>query len=309
MRCGRRAVLAALLLTGCGLDPTISQPSLPAPGPDPSPTQSAEAAEAAEAVSGLVVAIGAGRSAADAPAGFPAWADAAEAALGAVLDRLRAADPVAGGEPVFELPPSSPATPAPAGLAESLAGASTAAQASLRRAALAAESQPLRLLYASAACTSRGLATVGAAPVEGGAEPRRFQGTTVAASLPIALSHSWALIYGLGVGIGRLDADDPLRDLGTARLATAKELRNELRDALPGAAPVQPATFDLPTAMTSAEEIRAGWGALELRLLEGLGRLVAAGGPERERWLDLMLEAVDSVGGMGSSLPHWPGWV
>ena len=310
MKCGRRAVLAALLLTGCGLDPTISQPSLPAPEPDPSPTQSAEAAEAAVAVSGIMAAIGVGRSVPQAPAGFPAWADAAEAALGAVLDRLRAADPVAGGEPVFELPPSSPATPPPGGLAESLAGASTAAEASLRRAAaLAARSQPLRLLYASAACMSRGLATVGAAPVEGQAEPRHFQGTTVAASLPIALSHSWALIYGLGVGIGRLDGDDPLRDLGAARLATAKELRNELRDALPGAAPVQPATFDLPTAMTSAEEIRAGWGALELRLLEGLGRLVAAGGPDRERWLDLMLEAVDSVGGMGSSLPHWPGWV
>ncbi|HSO69320.1 MAG TPA: hypothetical protein VLQ67_06735, partial [Arachnia sp.] len=302
-------VLAALLLTGCGLDPTISQPSLPAPEPDPSPSQSAEAAEATAAVAGLVSAIEAGRSAQDAPASFPAWADAAVAALGAVLDRLRAADPVAGGEPVFELPPPSPATLAPAGLAESLAGASTAAEDSLRRAALAAEAQPLRLLYASAACASRGLATVGAAPVEGGAEPRHFQGTTVAASLPIALSHSWALIYGLGVGIGRLDRDDPLRGLGTARLATAKELRNELRDALPGAAPVQPATFDLPTAMTTSDEIRAGWGALELGLLEGLGRLVAAGGPGRERWLELMLGAVDSVGGMGWPLPHWPGWV
>ena len=309
MRCGRRAVLAALLVAGCGLDPTISQPSLPAPEPDPTPSQTAEAAEAAAAVAGLVAAIEAGRSAEGAPATYPAWADAAVTALGAVLDRLRAADPVAGGEPVFDLPPHSPETPPPAGLEESLAAASTAAETSLRRAALAAQAQPLRLLYASAACTSRGLTTVGAAPVEGEAEPRHFQGTTVAASLPIALSHSWALIYGLGVGIGRLDGDDPLRDLGTARLATAKELRNELRNALPGVAPVQPATFELPTAMTTSEEIRAGWGALELGLLEGLGRLVAAGGPGRERWLELMVGAADSVGAMGRPLPHWPGWV
>lgn len=309
MTCGRRAVLAALLLTGCGLDPTISQPSLPLPEPDPSPSQSAEAAEAAAAVAELMVAIEAGRSAEDAPASFPSWADAAQAALGAVLDRLRAVDPLPGGVAVFPMPAPSASPAAPAGLAESLARASAAAEDSLRRAALAAQAQPLRLLYASAACTARGLATVGASPVEGGAEPRHFQGTTVAASLPIALSHSWALIYGLGVGIGRLDGDDPLRRLGTARLATAKGLRNELRDALPGAAPVQPATFDLPTAMTTSDEIREGWGALELGLLEGLGRLVAAGGPGLARWLDVMLGAVDSVGDMGWPLPHWPGWV
>ena len=115
---------------------------------------------------------------------------------------------------------------------------------------------------------------------------------------------NWDELVARLVGRGTETAEQRQR-----RLATAKELRNELRNALPGVAPVQPATFELPTAMTTSEEIRAGWGALELGLLEGLGRLVAAGGPGRERWLELMVGAADSVGAMGRPLPHWPGWV
>ncbi|MHA6525344.1 hypothetical protein [Tessaracoccus sp. G1721] len=309
MNCGRRAVLLALALTGCGLDPTISGSMPPAPEPAPEPTQAPEVALAAVSVAGLAGEIEAARSAADPPAGYPAWADAAGAALGGILERLRAVDPVAGGEPAFQEEAPPPSTPGSFADAEaSIAAASAAAEAPLREAALAAQGQPLRLLLASAACTARSLAAVATPSVEGDSSPRHFQGTTVAASLPIALSHVWALIYGLGVGLGRLDDDDPLAALGAARLAAAKELRNELRDALPGSPPTQPAAFDLPTPMSTSDEIRAGWGGLEVSVLEGLGRVVAAGGPGVERWLDLMIAQTDDVAAVGQPLTRWPGW-
>lgn len=311
MKWSRRAVLGALALTGCGLDPTVSAPSRPAPEPSPDPTQAPEIAESALAVAALAGVIEVGRTAPEAPAGYAAWADAADAALGGVAERLGAADPVAGGEPVFPAPQPSPSATATTfgELSPAIASASAAAEAALRAAALAAGNQPLRLLLASAACTARSLAAVGPASVDDGASPRHFQGTTVAASLPIALSHVWALIYGLGVGLGRLDDDDPLAALGQARLATAKELRNVLRDALPGQPPTQPAAFGLPTPMSTADEIRAGWGVLELSVLEGLGRLVAAGGPDSARWLDLMVDQTDDVAAVGHPLTRWPGWV
>lgn len=302
-------MLLALALTGCGLDPTVAGPTLPAPDPAPEPTQAAEVAQAAAAVSGLAVEIEAARSVADPPSGYSTWADAAAVALGGILDRLRAVDPVTGGEPAFleqEPPPPAPGSFAEAGAA--IAAASGAAEAALRAAALTAEGQPLRLLLASAACTARSLAAVATPSVEGGTSPRHFQGTTVAASIPIALSHVWALIYGLGVGLGRLDDDDELATLGAARLAAAKGLRNELRGALPGQPPTQPASFELPTPMTTREEIRAGWGELEVGVLEGLGRVVAAGGPDVERWLDLMIAQTDEVAAVGQPLTRWPGW-
>ena len=108
--------------------------------------------------------------------------------------------------------------------------------------------------------------------------------------------------------MGRLDDDDELATLGAARLAAAKGLRNELRDALPGQPPTQPAAFELPTPMTTREEIRAGWGGLEVAVLEGLGRVVAAGGPDVERWLDLMIAQTDEVAAVGQPLTRWPGW-
>lgn len=302
-------MLLALALTGCGLDPTVAGPSVPAPEPAPEPTQAPEVAQAAAAVSGLAVEIEAARSLADPPSSYSTWADAATLALRGILERLRAVDPVAGGEPAFQEQEPSPSTSgsfAEAGAA--IAAASGAAEAALRAAALTAGGQPLRLLLASAACTARSLATVAAPSVEGGTSPRHFQGTTVAASIPIALSHVWALIYGLGVGLGRLDDDDELATLGAARLAAAKGLRNELRDALPGQPPTQPAAFELPTPMTTREEIRAGWGGLEVAVLEGLGRVVAAGGPDVERWLDLMIAQTDEVAAVGQPLTRWPGW-
>lgn len=298
MRCGRRAVVVALLLSGCGVDATVESPTRPVPDPGPTPSQAPETLAAAQAVARLLAAVDA----------TPAPTEGAASALTALLDRLRAEDPVAGGEPVFASPSPPPAPSAVAAAGETVAAAAQEAEDALRAAALAADRQPLRLLFASGACTARAHRSDGPASVQSDAAPRHFQGTTVAASLPIALSHAWALVYGLGVGLGRLDGADPLRALGAARLAAAKEVRNELRDAVPGVPPVQPASFELPTGMATSAEIRAGWGALELGLLEGLGRLVAAGGPGVPRWLDLMVAQVDAARAVGTPLPSWPGW-
>lgn len=304
MKLGRRGLLA-LAVAGCAPDPTIVGDPAPAP---PAPTQSPAARAGAEALAGLAAAVHAGRATADLGAGYPDWADAAEAAVAALLVRLRAVDPVAGGDAVFPGPPVAVNGYATAeDAAAGLAAAADRAAATLRAGALGALAQPLRLLYASAACAAHGLRAVGPAPTVGDAEPGHFQDTSEGAALTVALSHFWALIYGLGVGLGRLPSRDPLRAHGAARLARAREVRNELRAAFT-TAPLQPAVFELPTRMLTVDEIRDGWGLLELSALEGLGRLVAAGGRAAPKRLDHMLAQAVAVTAVGRPLPHWPGW-
>ncbi len=305
MKVRRRALLAALAVAGCVPDPTVDGSPAPAATP-PAPTQAPAAASVAEAFERLAAAVRAGSGVAG--QGYEAWADAAGAALDAVMSRLLAEDPVAGGEEVFERPASPESAPGDRqAAARVLADASDAAVAAAVAGALDATDQPLRLLYASAACSARGLRRAAVPPVPGDAEPGHFQATSDQAAVAVALSHTWALIYGLGVGLGRLDSDDDLHALGSVRLIEAKELRNRLREEL--TSPVdQPASFELPTPMSTPDEIRAGWGALELDLLEGIGRLVAAGGGEPDQRLDLMLAQADAVSAMDHPLPHWPGW-
>ncbi|WP_353080744.1 hypothetical protein [Tessaracoccus lapidicaptus] len=305
---GRRGLLAAALaLAGCTPDPTILGAPAPVPVP-PSPTQSPAARAAVAALAGLAWAIDAGRAPADAPEGYAGWADAAAAAVEAVTARLLAADPVAGGEPVFPAPtPAAPAASTAAEALAALAAASDAAVAALRTGALGALNQPLRLLYGSAACLARGLRAPGPAPVPGDAEPTHFQATTEQAALAVAVSHVWALLYGLGVGLGRLPASSEFEEYAVSRLASARELRNELRSRL-SEPPLQPASFELPTPMESREEIREGWALLEAGLLSGLGRLAAAGGTDAAHHLDLLVAQGDAVTALGLPLPFWPGW-
>lgn len=301
----RRALLAALALAGCTPDPTVTG-TPHSPAAPPAPVQNPTAAAATESLAALVGAIDAGRGL---DGGYrDSWADAADAAVGAIVERLLAEDPVTGGDAVFERPTATAPDPADADeAARALASAADDAVATLRAASLGALDQPLRLLYASAACAAHGLRTPGAKPVAGDAEPGHFQATTEPAAVAVALSHTWALIYGLGVGLGRLDLDDDLRALGAARLTEAKQVRNALREALTD--PIeQPAAFKLPTPMGTPREIRDGWGDLELGLLDGLGRLVAAGGPDVASRLDLMVSQVDAVSTFARPLPWWPGW-
>ncbi|NHB83875.1 hypothetical protein G7085_02120 [Tessaracoccus sp. HDW20] len=55
-----------------------------------------------------------------------------------------------------------------------------------------------RLLYASAATSTSALTDRALVPATSDAAPARLQATTLEASVPIALSHAWALVYGLG---------------------------------------------------------------------------------------------------------------
>ncbi|WP_344676847.1 hypothetical protein [Tessaracoccus defluvii] len=304
----RRTLLigAGLALAGCAPSPVISgAPALPVS--PPAPTQAPEAAAAQLALT-LLDATLAGLEGAAFWTAQP-WLGAARAQCEAHLARVGAPDPLSSDEqPLFGSATPEVAVPADAAAATAaLEAARTGAVTALEAGAQAAGDGALRLLYASAATGVTALADTTLPPLALDAAPRRLQESTLAAAQGVALGHAWALIYGLGVGVGRLAGDDPLVALAMPRLAAVKHLRNELREALGASAPSQPAAFELPTAMDTPEAIRQGWAALETRLLEGYAHCVAA--DPAPRWRQLMAAQVAPVQAVGGQLGHWPGWV
>ncbi len=315
MLISRRVVLTAagvVAVAGCTSSPVVNgdpaiAPSTPTTPDPPAPVQAPEVAAAQAAVAALGAEL---RRA----VGLDAWekkewALAAADQCDAHLALLSLPDPLSAGEQEpFETPVPSPGTgdDADAVGAELKARAKTAA-AALEAAAAAASSPDLRLTWASAATAASALTGKRVAPVPGDATPGRFSAPTREAALGVAISHTWALIYGLGVGLGRLPSKDPLHEWGLARLNAAKELRNELRAALGADTPAQSAAFELPTAMDSAKTIKAGWAALEQNLLEGYATAVA--GDDAPRWRALMRAQAKPVAELGAPLPFWPGWV
>lgn len=302
----RRLFLAASTLTvaGCATSPVVNgQPAL-APS-EPPPTQDPLVGAAAAEVSALKAVL----DALSTQAGYQyqPWAVAAAAQCDAHLTRLRVPDPLSP-EPQEPFPAPTP-TPSVAGpvLDDTLTAQVGASVAALEDAAAGADEADLRLLLASAAAATVGLRNTAVAPVAGTATPHRMQPTTLAASLPITLGHAWALIYGLGVGIGRLPRKDPLREALGARLASAKVLRNELRAALEGEPIDQPAAFELPTPMDSVASIKEGWAVLEGNLLDGYARLVAA--DALPLWRERMRSQVPVVQQSGGTIEFWTGWV
>lgn len=292
MRITRRSLLAgtALTLTGCAGSPTIQAPTL-SPTPDPTPVQESWAAEATATTAALRAQV------ASAPPSE--WATAA---LGLCDDQLllfTSLDPFAEEpEPYFEIPPlpNDEADKAlPAAIEET--------RQRFTAQAGTAPGQPERLLLASASCAVASLAVQETAPQPGGM-PRRFAEATLDDSLPVALSHAWALLQGLELGLGRLPKNEPLRDYAVNRLPGARTERNRLRDLIQGEPPLQPVSLQMPTPMTTPDEIRSGWAALELGLLDGYGRLTAVD----VTWLPLMQGQVPRVQALGGRIPHWPGW-
>ena len=315
MLISRRAALAAagaLAVAGCASSPVVNgdpatAPSPPAMPDPPVPTQAPEAASAQAALAALEAEL---RRA----AGLDAWEkrdwarDAADQCA-AHLALLSLPDPLSAGEQEpFETPAPvvGTATDAEAVGTELKARAKAAAEA-LESAATASNTPDLRLTWASAATAASALAGKRIPPVPGEATPGRFSAPTREAALGVAISHAWALVYGLGVGLGRLGSKDPLYEWGLSRLNTARELRNELRAALGADTPTQPAAFELPTAMDSAKTITPGWAALERNLLEGYATAVA--GDDAPRWRALMRAQAKPMAELGAPLPFWPGWV
>lgn len=310
MSINRRALLSLLALgaTGCAGSPVVlGAPAAPATQPVVEPTRSA-AAEAAHASLAEL------RALLDALSNSPhwenqAWAGAAMAQTDAQLARLVVADPLSLQEqdPVFDVRIDAAHPPSDAIVALNRLNDTVARTVdSLERAAAAAEGAGLRLLYASISAAVLGLHDQSVAPVEATATPRALQETTVEASMPLLLGHVWALIYGLGVGLGRLPADDAAYAIGSARLTEARGLRNQLREELGSATPDQPAAFELPTPMDTPAAILTAWGALELNVLDGYARLVAADADPR--WRRDMLGQVGPVQATATPLPWWPGW-
>lgn len=283
------AVLA-LGLAGCGTSPRIDGPAALAPSSAPT-SQSAQQSAAVAALATLQAAVAAAQA-------DQAWTDAATAQLTALLGRLNTPDPLsAATQDGFKQPESADG---------SLADAADAAAEALEKVAAETADGDLRLAYSSAAAAAVGLREVSTAPTDGGGSPTHLQQVELSSSLLVALGHAWALVYGLGVALGRLDTEEATHQHAVQRLAKARELRNELRDAIDGEPPAQPASFDLPTAMNTVGTIRAGLAELELNLLDGYARLVAA--DSGKRWRDRMREQVSPVQAVGGALPYWPGW-
>ena len=312
MPLSRRSALALLALgvTGCAGSPVIVGDPATAPPPEPEPpepTRSTKAEAAHRSMAALAALIG---SLVDSPHWeAQPWAVAARAQCEDHVTRLALPEPL---EPQAQEPfpmeiravvPPSDATVAVNRLTAAVAQCVDA----LEEAAGEAEADEVRLLYTSMSTAVLGLHEQSIAPVEGEGAPRSLQPTTVEASLPILLGHVWALIYGLGVGLGRIDADDPLHALGTARLNAARTLRNDLRARLGADAPEQPAAFDLPTPMDNPEAVREAWGQLEVAVMNGYARLVAADADPQ--WRIGMRNQVVPVQATGTALTWWPGWL
>lgn len=294
--------VATLGVAGCATSPVVEGAPAIAPS-SPPPTQDPLLAAAAASVTQLRVTLDALSTLATFP--HQPWAIAAVAQCDAHLARLTTPSPLSpvAQEPVPQ--PSPPPVP-PAPTIEAAQALIDESVKALLEAAKGAVDGDLRLLFTSAAAATLGLKNPSVAPVVGAAEPHRLQPTNLTASVPIALAHAWALIYGLGVAVGRLQRDDPLRKAASARLASAKEQRNELRSALGGRPIEQPAAYELPTAMDSIDTIRQGWATLEVNLLGGYARLVAA--DAQATWRQRMLDQVGPAQSVSAVLPHWPGW-
>lgn len=294
------AALPAAALGACSPSPVVTGgPSAPFSPTPTDPVQSPGLASAAEWTTRLKALV------AEAPAEAGDWAAAVTAQTDAHLARLDASDPlVPETEPVFT--PSPAPAPTVTDFEIELATLIDEGVDLFGSLIVEAQSQPARLLHASLAAAAAGLRARALPPVPGEGSPIRFPETTFPGSLLVALSHVWALIHGLEVALGRLP-DGDTHDAARDRLAGARALRNDLRSAVEGEDPDQELAYELPNAMTTPEEIRAGLAILEERLLDALARLLASGA-QGDAWLQPMLQQVPRVHAWGGHLPHWPGW-
>ncbi len=303
---------AVLPLAACAPDPAISGGPEAVWSMEPTnPVQQPALSEATEIVAAMRDGVAAIKRAAptwDPPGDVGQWADPSTRMLRSYLDRLRSTSVFSEPDPHFELPPASEpmvgATEAhaEAWLADTIAGAT----ADLRSLAQGTDDQPLRLVFISVAAGLAGTADRTIQPVPGPAVPVRFAETGPNSAVEVALTHTWALIRGLEVGLGRLGSEDPLTALGTRRMDSARVLRNELRDST-DESPEQGVDYELPTTMADPQEIRQGWGVLEENLLGALCRLFIA--TTASEWFDAAIEQVAHVQAAGRPLPYWPGWV
>ncbi|WP_114044475.1 DUF4439 domain-containing protein [Acidipropionibacterium virtanenii] len=226
---------------------------------------------------------------------------------------LAQADPLAGqnadSDPVIT---PTPVASASAPLPQLLTDEKRAADQYVHD-ALAADTPGEALLWASLAVFASGASAAGAAPVRGDGEPVSLPVEDPTSARQVLLSRLNALVAGLEWGVGRLPATDSLRSIGTRRLdAVATQqarLRALLREASATPTPALPG-YPMPATPSTPRSTRELWVSLELGVLSGHGRVVAAAsGTERSTAITAMGDQAAQVTGYGSGMPAWPGWV
>lgn len=285
MKIARRALLigAACLVSGCVGDPRIkvrSDATRRVQEPQ-SPKQLGELAKVASCVGAVRMHVEQSKAG--------SWRTAVLAQCDDQLARLNSVNPFTDPDPVFS--PTAATSP-------NLQAAITTAAETCVREAQRLEEPSLRLLLLSIAAATRGVANTAVTPAEGTA-PSPV--AVLRDQHRVALTHVWALIYGIESALGNIHSKDPLFEPLTARLASAKTLRDALRSEVTD--PSQPASFSLPGTMSTPDEIRAMWQTLEVNLLEALV-LLAAQSPGDDHWV-AQLQQTQSIGGR---IPRWPGW-
>ena len=280
--------LGMLALTACAPDPAIHGDQALAPSPV-EPTQGPGIRELSQTLVDLVVAVTEQQD---------PYRAAAQTQVATWQERLLSAGPVIGGTAVFTAP--SPTTGADLDVDAATQAAADAAHTALE----GAVGQPLRLLLVSILLGARGLSNTSSAPSEAGTAPRVYPDATVEQALGVALTHTWALLQALEKGLGVLPSSDPVWSATSVRVTGVKQLRNQLIKAVGTQRPEQDIHYDLP-AITDAATLQAARLTLELRLLDALAAVAAAGQPA---WLPEAVAQVTQVQDLGGQLPTWPGW-
>jgi hypothetical protein len=228
---------------------------------------------------------------------------------------LAQADPLGGQnadtEPVIT-PSPSPSSASPPSLAQLLTDEKAAAGQYLADAG-AAETPGEALLWASLSVFASGFSGQGVAPVQTDAYPMTLPVETLTDARQVLLSRLNALVAGLEWGVGRLPSSDPLHTTGMNRLDAVEiqrvRLREDLRQASASPTPALPG-YRMPATPSTPASARELWVSLELGVLAGHGRVVAATpGPSRSTAVPAMAAQAAQLRAYASGLPAWPGWV
>lgn len=229
---------------------------------------------------------------------------------------LAQADPLGGQnadtEPVITPTPAPSSASTLSPLVQLVADETRAATRYLADAA-AADTPGEALLWASLSVFASGFSGQGVAPVQTDAYPMTLPVETLTDARQVLLSRLNALVAGLEWGVGRLPSSDPLHATGAARLDAVEiqrvRLRQDLRQASASPTPALPG-YQMPATPSTPASTRELWVSLELGVLAGHGRVVAATpGPARSTAIPAMADQAAQLRAYGSGLPAWPGWV
>lgn len=222
---------------------------------------------------------------------------------------LAQADPLAGRN----ADTTAVISPTAAPTSGNLIAAERAAGNHYRTVATAASDPAMALLWASLSVFCSNVSTTGPAPRTGDVYPTALPTEPLPSAQQVLLSRLNALVTGLEWGIGQLASSDPLRSQGQQRLQEVNTersaLREELRAASASPTPLLPG-YPMPATPSTSASTKTLWVGLELGVLAGCGRVVAASsGARRSTAITAMSTPLAHAMALGSAVPGWPGWV